>query len=210
MKKILTAMVAVAAFTFSAAAQETGKEKLNQHGKHGQHHRFKNGIGADLNLTAEQKEQMKAIRETTKQQLADLRKNDNISVKEYREKMSAIRKEQKEKMTSIFTPEQKEKIAKSREAQKEKMQAMRTERLEQMKTKLNLSDEQVAKIKATNEAQKEKAKAIRENGQLSQSEKKQQLMTLKGENKEAFKKILTEEQIQKFEEMRKQRTHRSK
>ncbi|MEO6720462.1 MAG: hypothetical protein ABIN67_08845 [Ferruginibacter sp.] len=208
MKKIITGMLAIAAFVFSASAQETGKEKFKQRAQH--HHSQRHGMFKDLNLTAAQKEQMKANHEATKKQLTDLNKEENITVKEFKTRKEAIRKEQKEKMNSLLTPEQKDQIAKNKAAHQAQREVKRTKGLERMKTKLNLSDDQVAQLKASREEQMAKVKAIKDNEQLSQSEKKEQLMALKGQNKEAFKKILTEEQLSKMEEMRKKKTHGSK
>ena len=207
MKKLITGMVAIAAFIFSASAQEPGKEKMRERAHH---HHQRSGMFKDINLTAAQKEQMKANHEASKKQLMDLNKNEYITVKEYKARKEAIRKEQKEKMTGLFTPEQKDQIAKNKTAQKEKREVRRAKSLEKMKTKLNLSDDQVAQIKASHEEQQAKVKAVHDNQQLSQAEKKEQLMALRGQHKEAFKKILTEEQLSKMEERRKTRTHRSK
>ena len=207
MKKIITGMLVLAAFVFSANAQEAGKEKFKDHGQY--HHR-KHWMAKDLNLSAEQKEQMKAIHEATKNQLMELSKNENITVKEFKTRKEAIHKEQKEKINNLLTAEQKAQIAKNKEAQKEKYVTMRAKRLEEMKSKLNLSDEQVTQIKASHEAQRAKADAIRDNEQLSKEERMQQLSALRGENKNELKKILTEEQLLKLEQMKKEKTNRSK
>ena len=207
MKNIITGMLALAAFVFSANAQEAGKEKFKDHGRH---HHQKHWMAKDLNLSAEQKDQMKAIHEATKNQLMELSKNENITVKEFKTRKEAIHKEQKEKINNLLTAEQKAQIAKNKEAQKEKYVTMRAKRLEEMKSKLNLSDEQVAQIKTSHEAQRAKADAIRDNEQLSKEERMQQLSALRGENKNELKKILTEEQLLKLEQMKKERTNRSK
>jgi Spy/CpxP family protein refolding chaperone len=207
MKKIITGMLAMAAVVFSANAQETGKEKFKDHG---QHHDQKHWMAKDLNLSAEQKEQMKAIHEATKKQLMELNKDENITVKEFKTRKEAIHKEQKEKINNLLTTEQKAQIAKNKEAQKEKFETMRAKRLEEMKTKLNLSDEQVAQIKASQEAQRVKVEAIRDNEQLTKDEKMKQLSTLREDNKNELKKVLTEEQLQKLEQIRKERANRSK
>jgi Spy/CpxP family protein refolding chaperone len=207
MNIIITGMLALAAFVFSANAQETGKEKFKDHGRY---HDQKHWMSKDLNLSAEQKEQMKAIHEATKNQLMELNKDENITVKESKARKEAIRKEQKEKINNLLTAQQKAQIAKNKEAQKEKYVTMRAKRLDEMKTKLNLSDEQVAQIKASHEAQRAKAEAIRGNEQLSKEERMQQLSTLRGENKNELKKILNEEQLLKLEQMKKERTNRSK
>ena len=73
---------------FGASAQE------KQHGHHGKH-KAKHHRGyhmKDLNLSEEQKQKMKAIGQTFRQQMADLNKNESITVKEMRDRRAAIAK----------------------------------------------------------------------------------------------------------------------
>ena len=74
-----------------------------------------------------------------------------------------------------------------------------------MKTNLGLSDEQVNKLKVNRETAMAKAKAIKENSQLSQSERKEQLMALRQDQKNSLKQVLTPEEINKMEEKKKAR-----
>jgi Spy/CpxP family protein refolding chaperone len=197
MKKIVAGMLALAGFMFSASAQETPKMKRF-------HHLHKHGMMMkELNLTADQQQQLKANRDTYQKQWLELNKNENITVKESRDKKDALRKEQKEKMMAILTPEQKNKLEQLKKEREVKREAMATKRLDKMKTKLNLSDEQLAKIKAGSEAVHANAKAIREDDQLSRTEKKEKLMALKAETQTNLKNILTPEQISKIEELKK-------
>ncbi|MCW3090755.1 MAG: hypothetical protein JWP81_1824 [Ferruginibacter sp.] len=199
MKKIVIALFALAAFTVTANAQET--RKMNPHRQmHGNAMMMK-----ELNLSAAQREQLEAARETTKMQLAELNKNENITVKEYKAKKAAILKTQKEAMEQVLTAEQKKQLAEARKNFKAKHEQFSAKRLESMKTNLNLSDDQVAKIKANHEASQAKAKTIFENSQLTPAEKKEQLMAMRKEQKESFKQVLTPEQINKMEELKKQR-----
>lgn len=199
MKKIVAVMLAFAGFIFSASAQETPKMKRF-------HHQHKHGMMMkELNLTADQQQQLKANRDSYQKQWMELNKNETITVKESRDKKAALRKEQKEKMMTILTPEQKTKLEQLKKEREVKHEAMAAKRLDKMKTKLNLSDDQFAKIKAGSETIHAKAKAIRENDQLSRTEKKEQLMALKAETQTNLKSILTPEQISKIEELKKNR-----
>jgi Spy/CpxP family protein refolding chaperone len=199
MKKIVAGMLALASFIFSANAQETPKMKRF-------HHQHKHGMMMkELNLTADQQQQLKANRDSYQKQWLELNKNENITVKESRDKKDALRKEQKEKMAAILTPEQKNKLEQLKKDREVKREAMAAKRLDKMKTKLNLSDDQVAKIKSGSEAIHAKAKAIREDDKLSRTEKKEKLMALKAETQTNLKSILTPEQISKIEELKKNR-----
>ena len=210
MKRFVTVLLAAGAFVFSAGAQETRKEKDKSHAQQPRHHYKKNRITSQLNLTAEQKEQMKANRDATKKQMMDLEKDENITVKEYKVRKAAIRKEQKEKMTSLLTAEQKEQLVKQKADKKAGFDKKREARLEKMKSTLNLSDVQLSDLKSNREAQQLKFKDIRSNEKLSEVEKKEKFKELKDQHKAEFKKILTEEQLKKWEETKKHRSTRSK
>ncbi|MEO6547248.1 MAG: hypothetical protein ABIN94_04590 [Ferruginibacter sp.] len=198
MKKIVIGLFAFAACVFTANAQETGK--THHKSNHGKHMMLK-----ELNLTAAQKDQLKASRQNTHQQLADLNKNENITVKEYKTRKASILKAQKDAMEKVLTPAQKDQVMQAKQKAEVRHEAMNAKRLEKMKAKLNLSDEQVATIKSNREAGKAKVKAIRENTQLTAAEKKDQLMAIRKAQKDSFKQVLTPEQINKMEDLRKER-----
>lgn len=192
-------MLAFASFIFSASAQEQRKIK------HHQHHSANGMMMKELILTQSQKEQIKASHDGYKKQLMELNKNEGITVKEARDKKEALRKEHKDKMMALLTPEQKDKLIQLKKDGAVKHEAMAAKRLDKMKANLNLSDAQVAKIKAAKETTHAQLKAIKENEQLSRTEKKEQLMALKEQNKNSFKNILTPEQLSKMEEIKKMR-----
>ena len=109
MKKIIAGLFAIAAFTFSAAAQDqtnTDQKKWNKE-RHGMH-KGHDGKGFEkLNLTDAQKQQMKSINEDFKTRMQTLQKNDNILVKDMKEQRKALMEERKNKVLAILTPEQK-------------------------------------------------------------------------------------------------------
>jgi Spy/CpxP family protein refolding chaperone len=189
--------MAFAGFIFAAGAQETPKIK------HLQHHQNRTMMMKELNLSAMQKEQLKATRESYKKQLIELNKNESITVGEARDRKEALRKQQKEKMMSLLTTEQKNQLAQLKKEKLAKRETKAAKRLDKMKTNLNLSDGQVAKIKTARQATQAQLKAIKENDQLSRTQRKEQLMALKEQTKNSFKSILTPEQLSKMDEMKK-------
>lgn len=199
MKKLVIGMLAVACFIFSANAQE--KRGMKHHNPH----HGKDMMMKGVNLSDAQKEQMKANREATKKQMMELNKNETITVKEYKSRKAAIQKSQKAQMEKLLTPEQKNQIAQNKIEQQKKQELHAAKKLDKMKSKLSLSDEQVNKIKANREASQAKAKTIRDNDQLSNSEKKEQMMALRESSKTGMNKVLTPEQMSKMEEMKKNR-----
>ena len=111
MKKILALSFAAAIITFTASAQTDrnteGKVKMERHnGKHEEGKMLK-----ELNLSKEQKAQLKVQHQDMKAKREALKAQDNLSVKEMREKQQALKAEQKSKMESLLTEEQKTKMA---------------------------------------------------------------------------------------------------
>ncbi len=198
MKKIVICTMAFASLMFTAGAQETTKMKHSHH-----RHQNRPTMMKELNLSATQKEQLKANRESYKKQLIELNKNESITVGEARDRKEALSKQQKEQMMSLLTAEQKNQLAELKKQKLAKQEAKAAKRLDKMKTNLNLSDEQVAKINSARKATRAQLKAIKENEQLSRTQRKEQLMALKEQNKNNLKSILTTEQLNKMEEMKK-------
>ena len=98
MKKIITGLFAIAAFTFSAVAQDQGtdQKKWNKDGQHRMH----DGKGMDkLNLTEAQKQQMKSINEDFRNKMQSLNNNGNILVKDQQAQRKALMEERKNKIS---------------------------------------------------------------------------------------------------------------
>ena len=111
MKKIIAGLFAIAAFTFSAGAQDHNddhrKMKKEKHGMHKGHDgRGMEGI-EKLNLTDAQREQIKSINKDFTTRLHALNQNDNILVKDMKVQRKALMEERKNRIAAILTPEQK-------------------------------------------------------------------------------------------------------
>lgn len=185
--------------TFGALAQE--KQNAG-HGKHKAKHHRKH-ITKDLNLTDEQKQQLKGINENHRKQMAELKKNENISVKEMNERKASLAKEHRSAMERILTPEQRTKMQERGNRSKQKHGQMEAKRMEEMKEKLALTDAQSAKMKSLNEGYRSKFESLKRNESLDQAAKKEQFKALQKQRKEELKNVLTQEQIEKLEEMKK-------
>lgn len=192
MKKIVLSLLVAAFGVVAVQAQEIPERKrgFKPHEKH--HGQFKKEM-ADLNLTEDQKAKFKALNQAHRQEMEALHKQDNITVKESREKMEALRKDHRAKMQSILTAEQKAKFSQRGEA-----------RQERMAKELNLTPEQSAKMAENRKAMTEKMKAIREDQSLSMEQKKEKSKELMKKQKESMKSILTEEQLKKMKERKKE------
>lgn len=74
----------------------------------------------DLGLSDEQKEQVKQIRNSQREQLGALRQDTSLSPEEKRAKAQEIRKNTRAQMDSVLTAEQKEKLQQLREERRDR------------------------------------------------------------------------------------------
>lgn len=199
MKKITAGMVLMMFLALGASAQD------KQQGNHGKHHtkHHREHLTKDLNLSDDQKQKMKEVKENHRKQMADLQKNENITVKEMRDRKATLAKEHKAAIDGILTQEQKNKVEEQRTKSLEKRQQMQAQRAEKMKKQLALTDDQSSKLKTMNETYRSKFESVRKNESLDRTAKKEQFRALKQQQKEELKNVLTQEQIQKLEEMKK-------
>jgi hypothetical protein len=176
--------------------------------KHRRHDNMKDHKGMmahKLNLSEEQKAKAKTYHEDFRTKMADLKKNDNITVKEWRSKMETLRKDHKAKIQGLLTNDQKSQIEKMKTDRKAMHEIDSKSRMEKMKMKLGLSDDQASKLSKNRTEMMEKMKAIRENKNLDDLKKKEQVKELMKQQKEKTKSVLTEEQLKKLKE---QKSHR--
>src|SRR6478609_3020675 len=169
MKKLLIAATAILITAASLQAQ-TQKQDSKQFHRKGMH--AKNGM-QHINLSDEQKKQVKDLNAGYEKQFSELRNNNSITMGEYKSKTAALKKEQHEKMQALLTPEQKTQLAAQRKEGERKMKEGQVKRVDQMKTQLGLSDEQVTKIKAGQAGLQDKIKAIHQDQSLSDTQKKE-------------------------------------
>jgi Spy/CpxP family protein refolding chaperone len=203
MKKIIIAALSTIFIVGTVAAQEKKIEHgKKQHGQHKEHGKAK--MAHHVNLSEEQKKQAKSIGESYHKQVQALKKNDKLTMGEYKQQMAALQKDRKAKFEGLLTAEQKTKVAEGKKKRDEHAQVRGAARLEKMKINLGLKDDQVAKIKKQQDGFRSKAKAIRENGSLSDEQKKEQMKSLAKEQKESFKLILTKEQQEKLDNRKKE------
>ena len=186
---------------FGASAQE--KHDGHHRGHKTKHHR--EYLTKDLNLSEDQKQQLKAIKETHRKQMAELNKNETITVKEMRDRRTSLIKEYRTKVEGVLTADQKAKIQDRRKESAEKRQQMEAKRMEKIKKDLALTDDQSLKLKTMNESYKSKFESLRKDEALDRTAKREQFKALHEQHKEEMKSVLTQEQIKKLDEMKKNR-----
>jgi protein CpxP len=173
---------------------------MREHGMKGRHEKMM--AMKDLNLTEQQKQQLKNNREDFRTRMEALKKEDNITVKEYRTRMETLHKDQKNAFQSVLTPDQKATIEKKRTEAKGRHEEMGRKRADMMKTRLGLSDEQASQMKKNHEEVRARIKSIREDKSLSEEKKRESIKAEMKNQKDKMNSILTEEQKNKMKEMR--------
>jgi Spy/CpxP family protein refolding chaperone len=204
MKKITAGLLMMMFLGFGASAQE--KQKAHHHRYKAKHHR--EHLTKDLNLSEDQKQQLKTINDNYRKQSAELNKNEDITVREMRDRKASLAKEHRTSIDGILTAEQKAKIQEQRKKSMEKRQERQAKRMEKMKKDLALTNDQSSRLKSMNESYKTKFESLRKDESLDRTAKKEQFKTLHKQHKAEIKNVLTQEQIQKLEEMRKDRNER--
>lgn len=144
-----------------------------------------------LQLSAEQKQQMKAIRESARDKAAIIRHDSTLTAAQQDEKLKALRASTREQVKAVLTPDQ-QKAA-------EQMRANRKARLAE---KLGLTADQQAKMKETLTAAKQQRESVLNNNSLSQDEKATQLKQIRESTRTQMSQILTPEQMKKIQRFR--------
>lgn len=194
MNKLLAGMIAISSFIFTANAQVEQKQDMpavKQEGREGMH-RGKH-VMDKMNLTDLQKQQMKAIQMDFKTKMEALDKNDKMSVKDYKVQKEALMQERKTQMQTVLTQDQKEQM----HSMKHDEMKGHGEGAAKLK-EANLTKEQRSQLRDQMQAMKSKMDAIKNNASLTPEQKNEQMKALKASNKEAFKNVLTPEQIEKM------------
>ncbi len=193
MKKIALAITALV-IGFTSMAQTADSS-----GRHKEFHKMERHAGAQylekLNLTDDQKAQIKTLNDGFRQQMQDLKSNTGMSADDQKEKRKALMKEHKEKVEAILTPEQRKQAQDMRKEFADGNKGeMRNQRFEEMTKNLNLTPEQSAKMKDLNASLRNNIQNIHQNTALSQEEKKEQMKSLMKKHKADMEALLTNEQ----------------
>ncbi len=221
MKRILTSALVIL-FTIGALqAQTTTKEK------HKGHKQEQKMAYHKLNLSADQQARMKMVREDFKKQTEELKKQDNLTVAEMKKRREALHKEHKANVEAILTADQKPQIAKMKSEGKQRGKVSKKEFNGARDTltragkpiqgrsakkggpelgkELNLTTDQQAKMKEIRKEYKNKLESVRNDDALTQEQKKTRIKELMKQQQEQVKMILTKEQIEKMESLKKER-----
>lgn len=199
MKKVFIGMALAAFVATTACAQDQSlsTDRAPMHHHHGD-------ALAQLNLSDDQKSEMKVINDDFKQQMTDLKKSeDKITVTEWKSKMATIRKDHHEKVEKVLTDEQKASLKNMRKEHGNRFRQNKHNRMDRMKKELNLTDDQSAAIQKSLDESMQKMKAVHDDKSLSDDKKKALYKVHREQQEESMKSILTPDQWNKFQEMKK-------
>ena len=220
MKKLIIGALGLALFTASAQAQTTphSEDQQKKERKHTQHHK---GF-EQLNLTDEQKAQLKSLKENLKKESEALKNNTSLT----KEQKQAAKKELHDKWRAqaeaILTPAQKEQLQKmksekgTKPGHDKKDKAARPQKGpgvtkgRELPQELNLTQDQQTKLQQLRADYRTKFETLRNDNTLSQEQKKAKMQDLMKAQKEDMKKILTKEQMEKMQSVKKERTKDAK
>ena len=82
-------------------------------------------------------------------------------------------------------------------------QKQKGEKLEKLKTELDLTEEQSAELKLVFQETRKEKKVIKQNDSLSDEEKKSQLKEVRAKMETKLKSTLTDDQFSKYKELKK-------
>ena len=214
MKKILTATLAFA--LFAGAAQAQVKSDSARHHQKGGHEM----MGKQLNLTADQKAQMKSIHEAERKDMEALKSNTSLSKEQQRAQRMELHKKYSDQMQALLTPDQKVQMEKMKtegmgrgkmgkgdfkQGRKPGMKGEGMERRQNMENELNLTQDQKDRMAKARENARTQMESIRNDKTLSEDQKKEKMMSLRKQQQEELKKILTREQLEKMKSQKKDR-----
>ena len=208
MKKIFTGALAFVLFVGAANAQT---KDSSHHGK-GRHEM------AQLNLTADQKTKLQAIRQEQRKEMESI-KNGSLSKEEKGAKLKELHKKYSDQAATIYTPQQKEQLEKMRSEWKAKGKHGRKGGRGEGKGKdgkfkgagdrLDLTAEQKEKMEQLRTGYKSQFESIRNDKSLTDAQKKEKFADLKKKQGEEMKSILTKEQLEKAQSFKKERGARN-
>jgi len=209
MKKILSTALAIVLFVGASQAQTTDDK-----GRHHDGQRKEMAFG-QLNLTPDQKDKFKSIRQEQKAEMEALKKNGNVTP----EQRKALHEKYRSQFQAVLTPAQQEQFKKQREEWKQKGQARNGKAFGKkagnfgkqaafFKKELNLTGDQETKLKGIFEEFHTKAKDIRSNSGLSKEQQREQMKSLAQQYMAQGKAVLTAEQAKKFDELKGKRRDR--
>jgi Spy/CpxP family protein refolding chaperone len=166
----------------------------------------------ELGLDEVQYKAVKAINEEHAGKVMKLFGDSTISQEAKHQQMKTLRNEKETALRKVLTEEQhKKRLANQSDHHRKhgaKMAKHRGNYAGRMQKELSLTDEQNAKMKAINREFGQKFRALRNDSTLSKEDNQTKMKQLKVEYQEKMKSVLTEEQFEKWEQLKSEHRRR--
>jgi Spy/CpxP family protein refolding chaperone len=196
---VITAILIFAGSQAKSTYAQTGPAAQNPKGEVAEQR-------AALNLTAEQKAQLKSIHQITRAQLRALRDDQSLSPEQREAKARAVREGAQQQALGVLTPQQQE-LAKNRRHEGHGRGPGRAfgrefSRGENGPGTLNLTEDQRAQLKSIHESTRTQVNAIRNDTALTSEQRAEKIKSIHKATRQKLSGILTQEQQDKLREHR--------
>ncbi len=199
MKKILSLVSMIALGSSLLIAQPPAGAGRMQHGQMHGKQMMAGRMAKDLNLTEDQKAQLKKVHQEYGAKIKAIKDNDQLTQGDARKQIEALHQAQKAASDKVFTEEQKAKMKDVQEQRRGRMKEEAAANVARMQVRLGLNEAQVAKVKEEQVNTQSKMQALRNNKDLSKEQKRAQVQSLMKAHRANMASILTPEQQQKMQ-----------
>ncbi len=170
------------------------------------HHSHHANLASQLQLTTEQKSQLKSIHDQKRQELEAL-KNKSLSPDQQKKQSKTLRKKYREQVQSVYTPAQKEQLrqlkmkaaksGKERSGEAPKGSSAKHDHFSHMGHDLHLSTDQKERMEKLRSESKSQVDLVKNNQALSTEEKNVRIQEIKKQQRQQINSVLTAEQLAK-------------
>lgn len=199
MKKILSLVSMIALGSSLLFAQPPAGAGRMQHGQMHGKQMMAGRMAKDLNLSEDQKTQLKKVHQEYGAKIKAIKDNDQLTQGDARKQIEALHQAQKAASDKVFTEAQKAKMKEMQEQRRGRMKEEAAANVARMQVRLGLTEAQVAKVKEQQASMQSKMQALRNNKDLSKEQKKEQVQSLMKAHRANMASILTTEQQQKMQ-----------
>lgn len=196
MKKTALGLLAMV-LAFSSMAQTTDPKPADNTSQQVDHKRDFKGPEdyKKLNLTSDQKQQIRSLNKDFQQQMQALKANAALSADDQKAQRMQLVKDHKAKVSAILTAGQRTQMQELRsERATGKQDRRQGGRFDEMTKNLNLTTDQSSKMEALNSTFHNSIISVHQNTSLSSDEKKTQLKSLMKQHRSDMESLLTEDQ----------------
>lgn len=178
-----------------------GHGRRGRRGRRGHRGHMLRRLAGELELTDDQRAQMRTIHQETREQMRALRESGDRSA------MRQLRRSVHDRIQSVLTDAQRAELAELR-AQHARRRLSR--RVERMTERLELSPTQAEQIRGILRHSASQRRALREQARLDESSPREAMRALRESTRAQIRSVLTEAQATQLDEMRANRGRRGR